>query len=201
MVVAGADPVRARDAAEALIRDGVDALISFGIAGGLDPAYRPGHAVLAARVVSPDGAVVEADAPWTGRLAEIIGRRCRVTVADIAGSDHPVATPAAKSDLFRITGGVAVDMESHVVAKAAAAAGIPFCVIRAIADPATRALPEWVSGAITADGKTRALPVLIGLARKPGELGNVARLAHDSRAAKWALRRVASLCAPGFGLG
>lgn len=201
MVVAGADPVRARDAADALIADGVDALISFGIAGGLDPAHRPGQAILAARVILPDGGAVETDAAWTGRLAEIIGRRCRVTIADMAGSDRPVATPAAKAELFRTTGGAAVDMESHAVAMVAATAGIPFCVIRAVADPATRALPEWVSAAVSSDGKTRALPVLIRMTRKPNEFGNMMRLAGDSRAATRVLRRVASLCAPGFGLG
>ena len=59
----------------------------------------------------------------------------------INGATRIVATQADKARAWIDTGALAVDLESAVVARAAAAAGIPFLVLRAIADPATRHLP------------------------------------------------------------
>ena len=45
--VAGRRPGRAQEGARQLLAEGATALLSFGVAGGLDPALRPGDAVLA----------------------------------------------------------------------------------------------------------------------------------------------------------
>ena len=47
----GAVPERAEAAAESLVAKGAAALLSFGLAGGLDPTLRAGDLVLADRVV------------------------------------------------------------------------------------------------------------------------------------------------------
>ena len=73
---------------------------------------------------------------------------------------------------------------------------VPFIVIRAIADPAERAVPPWVMQAVTTDGRTAVRPVLSHLGRKPGDLPALVRLALDARAAMRTLRRVAALAGP-----
>jgi adenosylhomocysteine nucleosidase len=110
----GPGATNARRAAEALIREGVEALVSFGVAGALDPKLKPGD------IVRTTGAGV---------------------ILNVA---EPVASPAEKSRLFREAGAVAVDMESEAVAEVAHAAGVRFLAVRAIVDPAHRTLPRSV---------------------------------------------------------
>ena len=50
---AAAAPERARAGAERLLAEGAGALVSFGIAGGLDPVLMPGDLVLPERVGLP----------------------------------------------------------------------------------------------------------------------------------------------------
>ena len=65
---AGADAARARRLAEDLLAAGARALVSYGVAGGLDPALGPGDVVLPETVVVPGGKALDADAPWRLRL-------------------------------------------------------------------------------------------------------------------------------------
>ncbi len=51
----GGDPARALSGAARLVAEGARALLSFGIAGGLDPALDPGDLVVADTVVAPGG--------------------------------------------------------------------------------------------------------------------------------------------------
>ncbi len=136
----GAD--RARRAARALIAEGSTALLSFGVAGGLDPALGPGTVVLADRLVGPDRSVLGADAEWRDRLLRAGRDRVVMKIGDIAGIDRPLQNPGDKASLFEATGAVAIDMESCAVAQIAQDAGVPFLAVRAIADPASRTVPE-----------------------------------------------------------
>jgi predicted RND superfamily exporter protein len=70
----------------------------------------------------------------------------------IAGLTTIAAHPEAKRALHMSTGALAVDNESHVVASAAAARGLPMAAVRVIVDPFTRELPAVV-----------ALPLLLGV--------------------------------------
>ena len=79
------------------------------------------------------------------------------------GSERIVATAADKRALFEATGAQAVDMESHEVAAVAAAAGLPFLVIRALADPYDQVIPQVAREALRPDGRVR----LQGHARRP----------------------------------
>src|SRR5512135_2689308 len=65
----GASPIRAAAGAAALIAQGATVLVSFGLAGGLDPALRPGDLMLADSVILPDGGRIETDRTWRARLA------------------------------------------------------------------------------------------------------------------------------------
>ncbi len=198
---AGADTGRAREGALSLIGAGADALVSFGLAGGLSPRLEPGALVLADAVRAPDGKSLTACAPWRNRLIALAGDVVPLAVGAILGTTHPVATPPAKEDLFRETGALAVDMESHGVAAAATETGLPFIVIRAVADPAWRPVPTAAHKGLGPNGRRRPVAVLLGLLLRPRDLPHVVRLAGDSRAALASLSRVASLALPRFGLG
>jgi hypothetical protein len=87
-------------------------------------------------------------------------------------------------------------MESHAVAEVAHAAGRPFLVLRAIADPADQALPRTTTVALGPGGEVRLLAVARALLERPAELPALLRLGRQSRRALAALRRVVLLAGP-----
>lgn len=195
---AGPGPDRAQRAARTLIAEGSVALLSFGVSGGLDPTLLPGDVVLADRLIGPDQTVFGTAPEWRDRLLRAGGDRLVMRIGDIAGVDQPVRHPRDKASLYRATGAMALDMESCAVARIAHDADIPFLVIRAIADPASRTIPEAAMRAMGPDGQTHPLKALRALLESPSEIWNFALLARDGRAAFAALRRVA-LLGPDFG--
>ena len=198
----GARPARARAEAARLLAEGAVGLVSFGLAGGLSPALAPGDLVLADVVVLPDGERIATDPAWRMRVLAAIeaGGGTPHQVA-VAGSDRLLATSAAKRALFATTGAVAVDMESHAVAEAAQRAGLPFVVLRAIADPADQALPRAATVALGPGGEVRLLAVARALLATPAELPALLRVGRQSRRALAALRRVVLLAGPALALG
>lgn len=191
IAVSGANSARAGTAARALVREGAKYLLSFGLAGGLDPRRQPGTLIVASSVIAPDGHRFACDPGWCARLLGMGRDGPPLLVAELAGSDTPVAGPPEKLRLFKATRAAAVDMESHVVAAVAAQAKIPFLAVRAVADPAHRAIPEAALAGVAPDGRQQPLRVLIRLLGKPWETAALLRLAIDSRAALAVLRRVA----------
>ncbi|MFQ5764753.1 MAG: nucleoside phosphorylase, partial [Rhodospirillales bacterium] len=127
--------------AREMIAKGCQGLVSFGTAGGLTAALGPGAVVIAESVAAPEGPVFETSATWRGRVLESLGDEAGVTMAAVAGADGVVATADAKRALARKTSAVAVDMESHAAATVAAESGVPFLVVRVIADPLERPIP------------------------------------------------------------
>ena len=178
-------PEEAAAAARAMAAHGASGLVSFGVAGGLDPSLGAGVIVIASSVIGPDGAAIQAHQPWVRALLRVDGA---FDSGAVFGSDRPVMTALDKRRLFRRHGALAVDMESHAVATAAMDAGIPFVAIRAIGDPAGRSVPRAALAGLMPDGRTRALPVLAGLLRRPRDFVGVWRLAKETNRALAALR-------------
>ncbi len=103
------------------------------------------------------------------------------------GGDVIIDTAAAKARLHRDSGAVIVDLESAAVAAAAAEAGLPFGVLRAVADPAAHGLPPAALVGLDSEGRPAVGPVLRALARSPGQLPALIRLGRQSGAAMAAL--------------
>ncbi len=168
--------------AAALARMRPSAILSFGIAGGLDPSLRPGALLVARNVVAE--ATWPAQAGWSAALAAATG----ASLADIAGADRVIATPAEKAALHARTAAAAVDMESAVIART----GIPFAVLRAVADTADEALPPAAAQGLDEAGNPAPLRVMAALLRRPQDLPGLIRMALRSNAALRALRSVAT---------
>lgn len=198
---AGANAIRAGEAARDLIAQGCDALVSFGVAGGLTPGLGPGVLVIPPVIIAPDGRRFDTDADWRARLGALAIQGMDVRLGDLAGSDGSVATADDKRRLRDAVGAVAVDMESHQVAEAATGAGIPFMVLRAIADPWNRALPAWAGKAVAADGSLRIGAIALEVIKDYGELPELIGMGLANRRAMATLRRVATIAGPRLGLG
>jgi hopanoid-associated phosphorylase len=157
-------------------------IISFGCAGGLNPALISGDCVVATSVLTPDG-IVAADAAWSRALLDLLpGARPGL----LAGTDAPLATPAAKAALWQAAGAATVDMETHAAALAARRHGLPFAACRVVLDPAWRGVPAAALAGLDADGPW---PMLRALAGASGELASVCALARDAWVARRTLRQ------------
>jgi nucleoside phosphorylase len=180
---------------EAAVADGGRAIASFGIAGGLREDLRPGSCLIGSEVVH-GGVVYRADAAWTTRLGTRVGA---AGLHRIAGVDGVLSHPAEKRALCAATGAAAADMESHVVADVAARHGLPFAVVRVIADPAGRRVPQAALAGLRPDGTTDVGACLRSLVRNPAEVPPLAWVAVDTARAMLRLLRCAQLAGPGLG--
>ena len=169
-------------------------IVSFGLAGGLDPSLNPGDLRVSSAVVTAAGSRYPANAGWASRLSAHLG----VPAALFAAVDSPLADVAGKSALHAATGAATVDMESHVAAYAAQQAGVPFAALRAVTDPAGRNLPHAATVGMRADGSVNLAAILSSLAKTPGQLPGLIRTALDARKAFAALLRCRQLLGPDF---
>lgn len=171
----------------------VAAVVSFGIAGALDPSLRVGDVVLATAVVGeadtfPCAALVRES--WVQRLRS---NGVATVETRIAGSDVPLLNVADKAALHSRTGAAAVDMESHVAASYAASHDLPFGAIRIISDDARHSLPAAAAVAMRPDGSVDVIAVLRSLMRQPAQIPALVATARDAGVAFRQLRRVRGL--------
>ena len=192
LVVSGIGPAAAAEGARRLLAAGVRALLSWGLAGGLDPSLEAGTLVLPREVISPEGRVLPTNADWRERVSDTIATRHRPCSGKLLTCREPLTSAAAKAIAFRQTGAVAVDMESSAVGEVASAERVPFLVVRAIVDTAQDAVPEVaLSAAAPGQNGLQFGGLLATLASRPGELPALIRLACRYRRASHALSAVA----------
>ncbi len=176
-----------------------DGVISFGVAGGLAPALSPGAVLVATDII--DGARSLASYPtdrlWTAALRAALPQACG---GALAGEDGALAGVADKQAWWQATGALAVDMESHIAARQAQAARVPFVACRVVLDAAGCAVPPAALAALGTDGRTDLGALLLALARQPRQLADLLKLAGDAAAARASLRAVRRSLGPRFAL-
>jgi len=200
-LMAGGDPARLRSLLHARVQAGCRAVISLGIAGGLDPSLVPGDVIVATGIATPDGHHATCLPVAYGLAARLSDHPKRVIMADLAGVDRAVVSPLEKRALHHASGAFAVDMESHVAAAFASRHRLPFAAVRVVCDPAHRALPALIATALRPDGKVSFSSILASLCRRPMQLLAMPRLAGDAAQGFRALRRCRELLGHGFGIG
>lgn len=189
LALSGIGGAAAAAAAQALVDSGVSALMTFGMAGGLDPALKPGCVVIPCELLSTHGARYAACRSWRERVAAAVSPLCAVTEGNLLTSAQAIDTPAEKAAALRSTGAAAVDMESAAVADVAARHNLPFIAVRVIVDTAADVLPRAVVAASRA-GRVRFGRLIGGLILRPREIAALLRLAQRYRIAMRSLRAI-----------
>jgi adenosylhomocysteine nucleosidase len=184
------------DTLQLRLRVGCRGIMSFGVAGGLAPDLRPGDWVVASSVMDSE-IVTPTDPLWSGRLLDLIPQ---VRYGPVIGVTHVVTDPSAKRDLHARTGAMAVDMESHIVARFAAEHGLSFAVVRVVVDPAYRRVPNAALVAMRADGCSTIAAILREIVQNPAQISALSRIVVDAYAAWSAMLRLRRLLGPDFGL-
>lgn len=194
LVVSGMGWDAAESGAQRLAEAGATAFASFGTAGALDPSLECGAVLVPREVRVLDGPPLPTHARWREAVFAAVPRDCQVSDGALLTSRVPIGSRLDKSLAWRESGCVAVDMESAAVARFAAAAAAPFCVLRVVVDTAADELPEAVLAASGAGGVAVGR-LLFGLARAPWSIPAVRELARRFRIACDMLARLGE---PGY---
>jgi hopanoid-associated phosphorylase len=167
VICSSSDPQQLRALLTVVDSSTIKGVISFGVAGGLDPALKSGDIVVATEVLAGDTRWLAGLSLNDELVASVARGGSRVVRGGLAGVEQVVAARSVKAALRLETGAAAVDMESHIAAAYASEAGLPFAALRVIADPASRALPALAVAAIKPNGDIDLRKVLSGVARNP----------------------------------
>jgi nucleoside phosphorylase len=181
-----------RDRTQALVATAAahtNCLVSFGIAGGLAPELKAGTVVVSGEVVSERHQwAIE---PSVRRQVSQFARSIGAVEGLILGASSILATQIEKKRAWIATHALAIDLESEIVARTATALGIPFIVLRSIADTARRDLPPASLVPLTANGNPDVSKVFSAVLRRPFQVGEMIGLARETAIALSALIRPA----------
>ena len=183
-IASGGDPVRLEAMLDRLAGT-ASGIISIGIAGALAAGLPVGQWVVADAVLD-DGESLPTDPAWTGRLAARLPEAAR---GGLLGVNAMVADATQKASLHSTTGAVAVDMESHIVARVARRHRLPFAAARVISDAAHHDLPPAVLVGMKSDGGMDLPAVLRSLLANPGQLPALIRTGLEAERGFRALLR------------
>jgi len=181
---AASRPQMARWLARELVRRGAKRLLSFGIAGGLEPGLPAGTIIVGTQVQSKDGVTICTDDWVTSLVQKFPEAHC----GPLWGSEYVVASVKEKRSLYEKSRCLAVDLESHCVAQIALEADLPFAVLRVIADAAETTLPRAATIPLLENGKPDIKRVLLNLLRYPRQLPELFHLACGTKKAMNVLR-------------
>jgi hopanoid-associated phosphorylase len=200
VVCSSSDPKQLRALLTVFDPTTIRGVISFGVAGGLDPSLKPGDVVLATEVMAGDGRWLAGLSLSDEVVAGVAMGRRRIVRGGLAGVEEVVVASARKAALWLQTGAAAVDMESHIAAAYAEEAGLPFAALRVISDSAHRSLPALAKSAIRPDGKVDLRKILSGVVRNPRTLSALVSTGLDFNRALRSLRGCRSFLLGGAGL-
>ncbi len=186
VAVGGGTEAGARGAARRLIEQGATALVSFGLAGGLDPALEAGALLVPEAILAGSGHFA-VDPPLSAWLGGPTAHR-------LLGAETIAAGVGDKRRLWVQTGCAALDLESGPVAEVASAAGLRFAALRAVCDPAGLGLPPAALVALSGSGRIGPVRVAASVVRAPGQIPALLQLARGAARAHQALSvRVAAI--------
>lgn len=150
-------------------------VIATGFCGALTPSLRVGDVIVGEQVIHENtGRAFDAD-PLLLAAAE--GRR-----GTIVSAEGIARTPADRAALH----GLAVDLESAALARAAHDAEIPFLAIRAVSDRYRDHIPD-IAGMLDHVGRPNRRRLALFVVRHPRDLPRLGRLAHGANRAGHAL--------------
>ncbi|MDN5849695.1 MAG: hypothetical protein L0H63_08660 [Nitrococcus sp.] len=191
--ISGPGRTRARSTAERLVAQGATSLLSWGLAGGLDPEIAPGTLIAADQVMTAGGTNYPTDKAWRHGVLAALPAGVAVVEGPLFASEGIVATCAQKAILLHHYAAVAVDMESGGIARVASRYGLPLLVLRVVVDPAAMAMPPAFAEAVDKRGALRLTHLINGLMRRPAMLWPLLQLAYSARLATSTLRRIAPI--------
>ncbi len=180
VALTGEGPRNAARAAAALCaRHRPALLVGAGVAGALSPDLAVGDILVARRVLDSAGASPPPDEQLVARAAAMPGARS----GTLLSVDRPLVSAAEKAAWAEKLGEApaAVDMESAAWARAAAAHGVAYLVVRAVSDDALEELPRFLSRCLDEDGGIRRSAVALRALAQPSTIPTLLQMRRRVR--------------------
>lgn len=165
LINTGMGPAAASAAVRSVLSEvALDAVVSTGYAGALGPAGI-GELILGTEVLNwakdHSRASFSTDPALLAIAREAVGSaRTAWSQGTVVTVENVVWRAEEKQALGKVSGAIAVDMESAAIAQAAAAVGVPFSLVRAVSDRADENLPMDFSLWLTPWGRMRGMAQL-----------------------------------------
>jgi adenosylhomocysteine nucleosidase len=183
----GAGPALAARAVETAIRavmvaelssSKLEAVVSCGWCGALDPALQVSQIVVGTQVIDAATGEKFDCAPIQAEGEHVTG---------VVVSQNRIAHDSAEKERLYASGAIAVDMESAGAAARAKRAGLPFCCIRVVSDSATESFPFDLNDFRTASGKIARGKIVAQALAHPNRVPALLHLRRHTTAAATAL--------------
>ena len=205
VAVVGLGPAAGLALATSLAAERPAAVLSLGFAGALTSGLRTGDLVLCHRAVTPAGGpAVDADAALAAMAqGALASAGVSADAGPLLSVPEPLLTPESKRRYGESSGAAVVDMEGRALLEAAAEAGVPMVMVRAVLDELDHRLPHLAAsiitgaahGAVNRNSNEWLLAARAVLAR-PWEAPSLPALALRSRKAANALASAARVLVP-----
>jgi adenosylhomocysteine nucleosidase len=144
----------------------LEAVVSTGFCGGLDPGLKVGDIVTAQEVLDLA----------TGQRYPCVELLAEAARGIVLSQDRIANDATEKQELFAKTGACAVEMEAGGVAARSKRAGLPFYCIKAISDVATESFAFDLNRMRTTDGRVARGKIIVHALMRPNLLPGLFRL-------------------------
>lgn len=157
----------------------LEAVISVGLCGALDPALREGQVVVATQVCAPGtdevftACSVEAEQPFVSGV--------------FVSQDRIASTTREKAQLRERYSATAVEMESFGIAGRAKRANLPFCCIKVVSDRADESFKIDFNQSRSKEGRISRGKIVFKAVARPGVIPELFRLKRRAEMAAGAL--------------
>jgi nucleoside phosphorylase len=178
----------------------ISAVYSFGVAGGLNPALKPGDLLVSTQVVaqSTDTEQRIVEESWMADENILVAIQMHAVKEDTVkirrgiflGTDFEARDNPQKNsqDLREISGADIIDNESHIAAKFAWEHNLPFVSVRAVSDSVSNKLPPAALISLDDDGSPNGTAIAESLLNNPQQIPALIRTAWEYHKALHALK-------------
>ena len=184
----GPGPDRVSIICNQLERRDISGVVSFGIAGGLNPNYKTGSVLLPSNVLTSDKGSIPTNDCWRSSIAKNWPSANQQTLQ--LGVNEPVTDKVDKERLYRTHKAHAVDMESHIIGTYAQKRNIPFLILRSVADTSDTAIPEVALSGLDKNGKATPFKLIKKIFERPGDIKGLVTLAIQTNVALRELKKI-----------
>lgn len=178
LFISGMGAQAAQQAGQALLKQGAQALLSWGTAVALKPGINPGQLLIPGNVMTADQTPVSVSQDWHTLLIEHFKDSFSVCTEPLIATDEILYTATRKQAVRIQSGAVAADMESAAIGLLARKNGVKFAAIRVIIDNASMRLPAWLPACIDAYGRVRPAQFISSLLLHPHDWFALFKLAR-----------------------
>lgn len=153
-----------------------NAILSFGLCGGLVGIAAVGQGYLCHTLKTPDGDFI-GDPEWRRRLTQATGY---MACDWWSSGQFNTANDAEQRDaLFRKTGAWVIDDETYAIAQFAKRRGIPFQALRVVSDSINDDLPPAVVNALNANGTDNIVEIIESVCHDPFQIPSLIKTAME----------------------